>query len=194
MTDDEAADAERARIEHDVLDEELRDHLCQDCCESACTVCRTFRSLSHLLLDQGCTVAFMIEKENPGAYFEPPGTIHIRRVDIDVNAAGTMAELAYLAHEAGHWKSLHSGARDPAFGPLKDKLAEPNARASAADQLLLIEEEELAWKLGRAMLEDLAPELHDSFWTNFTKERQRCVATYYSGTPWEVVPDAPQPR
>lgn len=182
MLDDEALELERARIQREVLDEDLQDNMRKDCCDSSCSVCRAFRALSHRLLDEQCTVAFMVDKIRPGGWFEPPGMIHITRSDLQVNADGTMAELAYLAHEAGHWKSLHSEKRDPSFAALKAKLAQPNASASTSEQLVLIEEEELAWKLGRAILAEVSPELHEVFWREFARVRERCIATYYAGT------------
>ncbi len=182
VLDDEAPELQRARMQREFLDEYLRDNMRRNCCESSCAVCKAFRALSHRLLDEDCTVAFMVNKISPGGWFEPPGMIHVARSDLQVNADGTMAELAYVAHEAGHRKSLHGEKRDPSFTALKEKLAKPNTHASASEQLVLIEEEELAWKLGRAMLNEVSPELHEEFWQEFARVRERCIATYYAST------------
>ncbi len=176
-TEEEKAEWNKAR--RDVLNQNLNERLLRDCCQDSCPVCVAFRNLAHALLDEDCTVCITQNQINPHGRFEP-GMIHVNRHDELLNADGTRVELSVLAHEAGHWRSFKEGLRHPMLAAINEKRNAAPASLSAAEKLVIIEEEELAWRLGRGLLLGIARDLPMTFWEVFANTRKTCLATYHN--------------
>lgn len=168
---------ELEQASRDVLNDHLDKLLMRDCCEDACAICIGFRNLAHRLLDEGCTTCIVQNRWSLYGTFEAPGTISITRNQVQANTNGTRMELTVLAHEAGHWRSLKDGTRHPRMDEILDQRRTTGGN-SPADAAILAAEEELAWKLGEALLSEVAPGLPKAFWEAFPETRTELLATY----------------